>query len=139
MGYSFTSIANQKSVRYSVSISYFTNIAVQNVNKVRACAQEWTSSLNVWLEFLSKGTFAPPPLLKGKGGCNAPPAPPFAVSLEITTTELCTYQCFPPERGGGWWVEAIQGNFDIFKILYSNSVGQGKAVKIPHSRPQISR
>ena len=36
--YSFTSIANQKSVRYSVSISYFTNIAVQNVNKVRACA-----------------------------------------------------------------------------------------------------
>jgi hypothetical protein len=37
---SFTSIANQKSVRYSVSISYFTNIAVQNVNKVHACAQE---------------------------------------------------------------------------------------------------
>jgi hypothetical protein len=64
--YSFTSIANQKSVRYSVSISYFTNIAAQNVNKVRACAQEWTSSLNVWLEFLSKGTFAPPPpLTKG--------------------------------------------------------------------------
>jgi hypothetical protein len=29
-----TSIANQKSVRYSVSISYFTNIAVQNVNNV---------------------------------------------------------------------------------------------------------
>jgi hypothetical protein len=26
-------IANQKSVRYSVSMSYFTNIAVQNVNK----------------------------------------------------------------------------------------------------------
>ena len=68
MVYSFTSIANQKSVRYSVSISYFTNIAVQNVNKVRACAQEWTSSLNVWLEFLSKGTFAPPPPPKGKGG-----------------------------------------------------------------------
>jgi hypothetical protein len=39
-------MANQKSVRYPVSISYFTryftNIAVQNVNKVRACAQEWT-------------------------------------------------------------------------------------------------
>jgi uncharacterized protein (UPF0332 family) len=45
--YSFTSIANQKSVRYSVSISYFTNIAVQNVNKVRACAQEWTPSLTI--------------------------------------------------------------------------------------------
>jgi hypothetical protein len=59
--YSFTSIANQKSVRYSVSISYFTNIAIQNVNKVHTCAQEWTSSLNVWLEFLSKGTFNPPP------------------------------------------------------------------------------
>jgi hypothetical protein len=43
--YSFTSIANQKSVRYSVSISYFTIIAVQNINQVRACAQEWTSSL----------------------------------------------------------------------------------------------
>jgi hypothetical protein len=27
------SIANQKNVRYSVSMSYFTNIAVQNVNK----------------------------------------------------------------------------------------------------------
>ena len=52
--YSFTSIANQKSVRYSVSISYFTNIAVQNVNKVRTCAQEWTSSLNVWFP-LTKG------------------------------------------------------------------------------------
>ena len=39
-------MANQKSVRYSVSISYFTNIAVQNVNKVRTCAHEWTSSLN---------------------------------------------------------------------------------------------
>ena len=39
----------QKSVRYSVSISYFTNIAVQNVNKVRACEQEWTSSLRVSL------------------------------------------------------------------------------------------
>ena len=38
-------MANQKSVRYSVSISYFTNIEVQNVNKVRACAQELTSSL----------------------------------------------------------------------------------------------
>ena len=47
--YSFTSIANQKSVRYSVSISYFTNIStnivVQNVNKVRAFAQACTSSL----------------------------------------------------------------------------------------------
>jgi hypothetical protein len=43
--YIHLSIANQKSVRYSVSISYFWNIAVQNVNKVRACAQEWTSSL----------------------------------------------------------------------------------------------
>jgi hypothetical protein len=104
--YSFTSIANQKSVRYSVSISYVTNIAVQNVIKVCACAQEWTSSLNVWLEFLSKGTFAPPPLLKGKGG--GVQCPSFPVSLEITTTELCTYQCFPPERGG---VEAIQGEF----------------------------
>ena len=31
--YSFTSVANQKSVTYSVSISYFTNIAVQNANK----------------------------------------------------------------------------------------------------------
>ena len=40
-------MANQKSVRYSVSISYFTNIAVQNVNKVRTCAHEWTSSLNI--------------------------------------------------------------------------------------------
>jgi hypothetical protein len=38
-------MANQKSVRYSVSISYLTNIAVQNVNKVRTCAHEWTSSL----------------------------------------------------------------------------------------------
>jgi hypothetical protein len=45
--YSFTSMANQKSVRYSVSISYFTNIAVQNVNKVHTCAHEWTSSLSV--------------------------------------------------------------------------------------------
>jgi hypothetical protein len=44
-------MANQKSVRYSVSISYFTNIAVQNVNKVRACAQEWTSSL-IWVNIL---------------------------------------------------------------------------------------
>jgi hypothetical protein len=51
--YSFTSIANQKSVRYSVSISYFTNIAVQNVNKVRACAQGWTSSLNIFARNLS--------------------------------------------------------------------------------------
>jgi hypothetical protein len=40
-------MANQKSVRYSVSISYFTNIAVQNVNKVRTCAHEWTSSLSI--------------------------------------------------------------------------------------------
>jgi hypothetical protein len=40
-------MANQKSVRYSVSISYFTNIAVQNVNKVHTCAHEWTSSLSV--------------------------------------------------------------------------------------------
>jgi hypothetical protein len=39
-------MANQKSVRYSVSISYFTNIAVQNVHKVRTCAHEWTSSLS---------------------------------------------------------------------------------------------
>ena len=31
--YSYTTIANQNSVRYSVSISYFINIAVQNVNK----------------------------------------------------------------------------------------------------------
>ena len=31
--YSFRSIANQKSVRYSVTISYFTNIAVQNINE----------------------------------------------------------------------------------------------------------
>ncbi len=30
---SYTSIANQNSVRYSVSISYFINIAVQNVKK----------------------------------------------------------------------------------------------------------
>jgi hypothetical protein len=50
---SFTSIANQKSVRYSISISYFTNIAVQNVNKVRACAQEWTSSLPISTTCLS--------------------------------------------------------------------------------------
>jgi hypothetical protein len=35
----------KQAFRYSVGISYFTNIAVQNVNKVRACAQEWTSSL----------------------------------------------------------------------------------------------
>ena len=30
---SFTNIANQKSVRYSVSKSYFTNIEFRNVNK----------------------------------------------------------------------------------------------------------
>jgi hypothetical protein len=75
--YSFTSIANQKSVRYSVSISYVTNIAVQNVIKVCACAQEWTSSLNVGVEFLAKGPFAPPPLLKGKGGAMPLLHPPF--------------------------------------------------------------
>ncbi len=31
--YSYTSIANQNSVRLSVSILYFMNIAAQNVNK----------------------------------------------------------------------------------------------------------
>jgi hypothetical protein len=41
------SMANQNSVRYSVNMSYFTNIAVQNINKVRTCAHEWTSSLNL--------------------------------------------------------------------------------------------
>jgi hypothetical protein len=38
-------IANQKSVRYSVSISYFTNIAVQNVNKAFDYITEFTASL----------------------------------------------------------------------------------------------
>ncbi len=32
--YSFTSIANQNRLTFSYSISYFTNIVVQNVNKV---------------------------------------------------------------------------------------------------------
>jgi hypothetical protein len=44
--FSFTSIANQKSVRYSVSISYFTNTAVQNVNKAFVyIMMEFTASL----------------------------------------------------------------------------------------------
>jgi hypothetical protein len=43
--YSFT-IANQKSVRYSVSISYFRNIAVQNVNKAFVYITDFTASLN---------------------------------------------------------------------------------------------
>jgi hypothetical protein len=43
------SVALNCSVSYDNDnfISYFTNIAVQNVNKVRACAQGWTSSLTV--------------------------------------------------------------------------------------------
>jgi hypothetical protein len=39
------------------SISYFTNIAVQSVNKVRACAQEWTSSLRSKRAFSIWGVF----------------------------------------------------------------------------------
>ena len=39
-------IANQKSVRYSVSMSYFTNIAVQNVNKGFVYITDLTWSLN---------------------------------------------------------------------------------------------
>ena len=50
--YSFTSIANPRSVRYSVySISYFyTNIAVQNVNKAKRLftgITEFTASLRL--------------------------------------------------------------------------------------------
>jgi hypothetical protein len=45
--YSFTSIANQKSVRYSVNISYFTNIAVQNVNKAFVHITEFTASFQL--------------------------------------------------------------------------------------------
>jgi hypothetical protein len=41
--YSFTSIANH--VRYSVSISYFTNIPVQNVNKAILLLLDFTASL----------------------------------------------------------------------------------------------
>ena len=42
----------------------------------------------------------------------------------------------PDLMGGGGGVRATQGNFYIFKIP---TVGQGMAVKIPHSRPKITR
>ena len=38
-------MVNQKSVRYSVSTSYFTNIAVQNVNIVNVYITDFTASL----------------------------------------------------------------------------------------------
>jgi hypothetical protein len=48
--YSFT-IANQKSVRYSVSMSYFTNIAFQNVNKSFVYITDSTWSSNILLTY----------------------------------------------------------------------------------------
>ena len=52
--HSFTSIANQKTVRCSVSVSYFTNIAVQKLNKVHTCAQDWTSSLMLMVGWMGR-------------------------------------------------------------------------------------
>jgi hypothetical protein len=45
--YSFTSIPNQNSVIYSVSISYFTNIPVRNVNKAFVYITDLTAPLNI--------------------------------------------------------------------------------------------
>ena len=49
--HSFISIANQKSVRYSCSKSYFTNIEFQNVNKAFVYITDCNPSL-IFDEFM---------------------------------------------------------------------------------------
>ena len=60
----FTSKANESSVRYSVSKSYFTNIAVQNVNCIKKCNTSLKFKRHFQISLFLKKSFSkndPPP------------------------------------------------------------------------------